>query len=365
MGERRRCGKIAWRVAFAAAALVIAGCAKKVDEQSVYAPGQCKRVALRDAESGALVSGAEDLAYDARNDRVFISAYDRRAAEKAAKKKALSIPEGGVYEISIAALLAAGDGALEVRSLLRRGDVSGGLRPHGAAYDASAGELVFINRSYRRINGKWEMTPRLQRVGGDGEPYVGEPALTSCAANDVLVIEDHVLLTDDHGVCDWRAGLEDMFALKRGGVSELDRGRLVDGVAYANGIVETLGGDIFVAATRANALMALKQENGAIAREGKIDLPGGPDNLTLGVDGNVIAAVHPSLMRIGLQRKLGLGRAPSRIVKVDPDRGDWRLLFDDPSGKLFSAATVAVETQDALIMGSVVDAGLLVCRRSG
>jgi len=60
-------------------------------------------------------------------------------------------------------------------------------------------------------------------------------------------------------------------------------------------------------------------------------------------------------------RRLGIGAAPSRIVEADPSTGRVDILFDDPKGKTFSAATVAVETRDGLIAGSVLDEGVLVC----
>ena len=67
-------------------------------------------------------------------------------------------------------------------------------------------------------------------------------------------------------------------------------------------------------------------------------------------------------MLMALHRRLGIGRAPSRIIKANPQTGAVEILFDDPDGALFSAATVAVEWAGALIAGSVTDEGLLVCR---
>ena len=91
-------------------------------------------------------------------------------------------------------------------------------------------------------------------------------------------------------------------------------------------------------------------------------VPGGPDNLTVSSDGGIVAAVHPSLMAIGLNRRLGVGKAASRIVKIDPETGAVEILFNDPHGELFSAATVAAEWNGGLILGSVTDEGLLFCK---
>jgi hypothetical protein len=85
--------------------------------------------------------------------------------------------------------------------------------------------------------------------------------------------------------------------------------------------------------------------------------------LTLAEDGRLIAAVHPSMLAIGLSRKLGIGRSGSRIVSFAPDTNTISVLFDDPKGAVISAATVGLLVDDALIIGSVIDDALAVCRR--
>ena len=92
-----------------------------------------------------------------------------------------------------------------------------------------------------------------------------------------------------------------------------------------------------------------------------MDLPGGPDNLTRGVDGRVLAALHPDLIRLALYRHGWTGRAPARIVAVDLGTGAVEVLFDDPGGAVSPAATVAVMADGRLVAGSVRAPGLLVC----
>ncbi len=345
-------------------ALMLSGCAQEVSAPTAYSLQQCRRVELRDSEIGESVRGAEDLAFDAKSGQLFVSAYDRRETERAVQKNAQSIPEGGVYSIDLAALLSVGSEPVNVRSLIRRGDVEGGLRPHGLFYEGRTGEIIFINRGYRRIKGQWGINPRMERIGANGGAFLGESVEANCAANDVLSLNENVLMTFDHGACDWRAGLEDVFSLKRSGVAAVGVGAIFDHALFANGIVQTLGGDIIVAATREKALLKMVEVEGDLTLVERVLLPGGPDNLTLSFDGSVIAAVHPSMLRIGFQRKFGLGRAPSRIVKIDPDQNDITILFDDLHGEYFSAATVAIETREALILGSVIEDGLLVCEKS-
>ena len=119
-----------------------------------------------------------------------------------------------------------------------------------------------------------------------------------------------------------------------------------------------------VAATREKAVHIFTKDEGGRAQHVVADVPGAPDNVTFAGDGDVIAALHPNLIRLALNRKLGLGKAGSRIVRINAQSHDADLLFDDPSGAVFSAATVGVETDLGLVAGSVTDAGVLVCEKA-
>lgn len=343
----------ALRASIAMSALVVAGCSAPVSQAPKYAIGDCARVALVDP-SGAHVGGAEDLAVDPERGRLIVSAYDRRAVAKAVKG-AMTVPEGGLYAVSLVDL--AKDEAAAA-PIVASGAVAGGLRPHGLAYVPQTDEIAFINRGYHRVDGKWRIEETLQRVSArDGALVSVEPA--RCAANDLLADETGLIVSFDHGACDWRRSLEDTFALRRSGVGHEDGAALYSGASYANGVIDTEKG-LALAATRENALLILGGDS-ALDETSRVKLPGGPDNLTHGAGGSVIAAVHPSMARLAGALKLGWGKAPSRVVEVDPATTKVQLLFDDRSGKVFSGATVALERDGKLILGSATDEGLLVC----
>lgn len=360
----RRLGLPSTFVIFASAAIAAAGCSGKAATGARYQSEQCRRVALLDVATGKTIRGAEDIAVDAGRDRLYVSAYDRRSVERAVRRKAFSIPEGGVYSVSLSGLLGSGDEA-PATPVVRADEIAGGLRPHGISFNPEIGEIAFINRGYQRIDDRWRMTPRIERIGVDGEAIVGEDNQTPCAANDLLDEPSQALISFDHERCDWRSGLEDALSLHRSGVAADDGARLFDAALFANGIARTEDGRIALAATREKALLLMDERGEGLKVSSRIALPGGPDNLTVSADGGVVAAVHPSLLLMGLDRRLALGAAPSRIVKADPNSGGVEVLFDDPGGALFSAATVAAEWRGALIAGSVVDEGLLVCRAAG
>jgi hypothetical protein len=347
-----------------AAGLAAAGCSAKTVGEARYGAEDCRRVALLDVATGNSIRGVEDLALDPARDRLYVAAYDRRGVERAVRRKEFSIPEGGVYTVSLSGLVDGRDTA-PATAFVRREDIAGGLRPHGISYNAEIGEIAFINRGYQRLNGRWKMIPRVERIGVRGEIIVGKEAATPCAANDLLDEPRLSMISFDHEHCDWRAGLEDAFSLRRSGVVDEDGAPLYDRALYANGIARTADGGIALAATREKAVLLMDERAGGLTLSRRIALPGGPDNLTLATDGAIIAAVHPSLFLMGLHRRLGFAAAPSRIVKADPATNSVEVLFDDPEGALFSAATVGAEWNGALIAGSVTDDGLLVCKAAG
>lgn len=346
------------------AALAAASCSQTELGAPVYEHAQCARVDIIDPLSKAAVRGVEDMALDRRTGRIFFTAYDRRAVEKAARKNQHILPHGGVYAIDQSALFAEPIRAASPSALVAPGEIAGGLRPHGLSYDEKNNELIFINRAYHRDRAGWKMTPQIRRVGTKGEAIVNAREAAPCNANDLLATDDSVLTSFDHGACDWRAGIEDVFRLKRSGVVDENGAQLFSKAAFANGVAKTLGGDIVVAATRENALLFLQEKDGAYIETARIPTPGGPDNLTIAEYGGIVAALHPSLLRLAFNRKLGFGAAPSRLVKVDPETGAMTLLFDDPTGQAFSAATVGIETASGLIVGSVTDKGVLVCQKA-
>ncbi|GMG81271.1 hypothetical protein LNKW23_04840 [Paralimibaculum aggregatum] len=142
--------------------------------------------------------------------------------------------------------------------------------------------------------------------------------------------------------------------------------RIAEGLVYPNGLAEfpyAGAPHLAVAETRARRVTLLPAAGpGGAADRQHIDLPGAPDNLMPAPGGRVLAALHPSLLRLALYRFGWRSRAPSRLVAIHPADGRVEMLYDDPSGRRFSAATVGHLTgAGILVAGSVRDAGLLVC----
>lgn len=347
----------------AAGAIALSACAQKAEGEARFAAGECRLVTLIDASSGEAVVGAEDLSFDPLMRRIIISAYDRRKVERDAAKGAPMLHEGGVYAVSLDDL-ATDATSLTVSSIVSRDTVAGGLRPHGVAFDATRREITFVNRSYQKINSHWRMTPRIERAGADGAVFVGDGGAPRCSANDIVVSDERTFVSFDHAACGWRGGVEDLFSSKASGIDLANGAPVFEKARHANGLAILPDRHLALASTRDKSVLVLDERADGFEVVRRIELPGAPDNVTVAENGNIIAAVYPSLFAIGAQRKLGVGRSGSRIVEADPATGETTLLFDDPDGKIISAASVGLMSEGLLVIGSAIDRGIAVCKRS-
>jgi hypothetical protein len=311
-----------------------------------FAPEDCRRIAVTDTVSGRAIVGIEDMELLPDRDTLILSAQDRLTREWRPDEA----PEGGLYEVSLTRLAG---GQPWATPIIRPDAVTCGLFPHGIAVSDDGERLAFINRA---------RDGTVSIIAGALTPGAFSPRATRadplfCRANDLMFsgggsMELRVTLDRESCGLSWAD-------LKPGSMT----GRVISvglggaatpkieetGLAFANGIA-----GLYVAETRGSRLHHRLDR--------PVELPGGPDNLTWDPFGGLIAALHPSLYRLAAYRYGYHDTAPSRIVRVDLDR-IVEVLFDDPGGKVFSGASVAVLADDILVAGSMRDAGLLVCRK--
>ena len=353
-----------------------------------FAHQDCHRLAL-DGPDGP-ITGAEDLAWDAEARILYISAHDRLAVDRAISA-GTEPPTGGLYALREEALTP--PGPARPAPLLTGADLPGGVRPHGIALGAE--HLYLINRTYplgRQSVAIWA----LDTATGTAVPVQSGPEL--CAANDLAWRGPghRLAVTLDRQTCPGTSWREMAFGGATGRVAMVsDAGTAPFNASYRfpNGIAVTPSGLLWTAETRGARISDVPP------RWQPWQTDGGPDNLTLeafepgqddieigtgvnedsnlirgpwgdwadAANGNLVAAVHPDLLKLGLYRNGWVDRAPSRAVRLRelipkgiPQYPD--VLFDDPAGTLFSGVSVAVLTGGRLILGSVRDAGLLVCR---
>jgi len=315
-----------------------------------FGPEACRNVALTDAATGQPIRGVEDIARTPGGDLI-LSAYDRLAAE-AALGAGRRPPDGGLYRLPPQALDQPQPIALS--PLIPAQVLGGGLHPHGIAM--AGDDLLVINR---RLADPGRSVAVLRLSLGPEDARLSERVVSDglCAANDLVARPGGAWITLDREGCRRRT-LGDLLDLSTGRVVALSGRRitsLADGFAHPNGILASpaIGETApIVAETRAGRLR--------LPGGRTVDLPGGPDNLSTS-EGRIVAALHPSLLRLALYRYGWAGRAPLRVVSVAAS-GEVEILLDDPSGRLFSAATVALWAGPGrLVAGSVRDDGLLIC----
>ncbi|MEM7505166.1 MAG: hypothetical protein AAF415_00360 [Pseudomonadota bacterium] len=313
---------------------------------SRFGADQCQRIQVFAAERpGTAVVGIEDIAV--LDDRTLVlSAHDRFDPSQ---------PNGGLYRLGLDTVA---DGQARVTEFLPADLFDGELRPHGIALSPDKQRIAVVNRLR---NGKVALE-FIEAIGSDRARRQRSVNDAFCRANDVVVLDDETAaVTLDRRACDpapddllglWPTGRIVLVSLATGAPI-----RSSEALAFPNGITQT-----WVAETRAGRLTAWagpQSVNGRLADP--IALPGGPDNLTRDDAGDLVVALHPSLLRLAPYRFGWIDHAPSRIARVDPETREVEILFDDPTGTLFSAATTGVLTGGRLIAGSMRDSGLLIC----
>ena len=344
------------------AMLALIACSE-APQATVYQHDQCHRLQLVDDATGLDIVGAEEMLRLPNHD-LLVSAYDRRS-----KTKDGSPPEGGIYIVPRDAL---SKKTFKVSSLIKT--LPGGLRPHGMdaiELENDVIKVAFVNRG-AVIDGKPHNS--IVRFDLDGE-RASKPQITHgeafCRANDVAFYKTktspHSLaVTLDRKYCTgFKAFVENISGSQQGSLITLDNeAKTIENLAFPNGVgiqfpkrLNDEANFLAVAETRANRISYHPKSS---ARD-EIKLPGSPDNMSVWKPGIILAALHPSLTRLALYRYKwpGFSKAPSRVVKVTGTQA--LLLFDDPTGELFSAASIAVQTAGNLVLGSVGDSGLLVC----
>lgn len=316
-----------------------------------YTARDCRTVSLFDSETGREIVGIEDIIAeradveetadtDGLPDRLILSAHDRSDE---------TLPSGGLYVVSVWALDS--PTAIEVENIVNLAAREEHFRPHGIALNEDGDRLALVNRpttgeasveigDYDGV--EWYITRRLSGA-------------RVCRANDLDFVDlgtevEAVQMTLDRAECS--ASYRDLIPGARTGRVALWEGTnfqiMKDRLSFPNGI-----DGAYISETRKNRVLRPTGE--------PIRMPGAPDNISRADDRHIVAALHPSLRRLWLYMNDVAEAAPSRIVRANLLTAEVEVLFDDPQGALFSAATSAVLIGDTLIAGSAHDSGLLVC----
>jgi hypothetical protein len=309
-----------------------------------YAAADCWKAIVLDPE-GAPVEGAEDILLVPNGGQLIISSHDRLSQDL----------NGGLYAVS--PFDVSRRGAVVAKRLSPSVADGRTFRPHGIAVSDTGNTLAVINR-VAPGTAQIEIGPLTRDSWTPETTIKGQDV---CRANNLVFPrenEDAVYVSIDRQDC--FASLGDLMPGASTGRVQFFAGgtkrTTLSDLKFPNGLLIDQNTSLpLVAETRG---ARIHRPAGS-----PLSVPGGPDNLSIDEDGNVVAALHPSLVQLWFYLNDWRDHAPSRIVRVDIDRGAIEVLFDDPKGEVFAGATSALMIRDMLIAGSVRDQGLLVCRK--
>ncbi|MGD8327335.1 MAG: hypothetical protein PVF65_10495 [Sphingomonadales bacterium] len=297
----------------------------------------CRHASVQDGLTGAYVEGIEDIAWDKSRNRLYLSAYNRRAEGA----------YGAIYALDFSSLD-------KVNLTVTPLEAAGSLRPHGVTYHQDRLWAIDRQNLAHPVLREFKVSDlTLEDVSQQGGDAI-------CHANDIAIAKGQVFVTNDRNPCTgFKAWFAQIFGTASGQVKVAgDKWRpLGSELNFPNGIAPWKDG-LLISATRANVLYYLSFD-GQILNEVELDYA--PDNLSIGDDGAVYFTGFDSLIGYAWFRSDKSNRedAPSHVFRMSAD-GEVDELALLPEN-LPAGATVAIRVQNKLIIGSAFDHGLGVC----
>ena len=315
---------------------------------------------VSECETLVNIVGAEDAVAASVPGLAFVSSLDRNAV-----MSGRGDVRGEIYAIDMTL----------PRSSLAFKPATGGMpadfRPHGIAhYKADDGnDRVFV------INhpSDGRHTVEIYRVEGMGLRHEETVDVTAAGSpNDLVAVGPRQFyVTDDGGGSAFSRFVD--FAVQRtgGGVHYYDGSglsRVADGFVMANGIaLGPDGSDVYVADTLGRTLKFYSRDTttGALTPTGSVFVGTGLDNITVDSDGALWIGAHPKIMDLAQYLSGSDSPSPSQVIRAVPSKtaagGEMRTLLLD-LGTTLSGSSVALRMDDDYLVGSILDARMLLCK---
>ncbi|MDZ4846560.1 MAG: SMP-30/gluconolactonase/LRE family protein [Chitinophagales bacterium] len=293
------------------------------------------------------IIGAEDITIDFENNTAIISADDRFATLHGRHER------GMIYALNL------NEPASKPFVLIDS------IHPHGISlYQSPQGHFIYVvnhdkgKHSILLYHGK-----NLVRTFQDSA-FILSP-------NDVVAVDERrFYFTNDHG-SHTHIGkkLEDYFQLKKSNVIYFDGENYsiaADNIAYANGInMSRDGKEVYVASTIAGSVQVYDRDSasGKLMLKDEIFLKTGIDNIELDEEGNLWVACHPKLLTFVRHANDTSKLSPSQVFKLSKNASgkfSAKEIFLSKGDDL-SASSVAAVTGNTMLIGSVMDEGILRC----
>jgi arylesterase/paraoxonase len=199
---------------------------------------------------------------------------------------------------------------------------------------------------------------------------LSDPLMVS--PNDLVAVgRDRLYVTNDHGSP--RGFSRQLEAYLRRSIANVvfyDGERFVEaasGLRYPNGVnVSRDGMTLYVASTTGGTVFAFHIDpgSGSLRNRRSIAIGSGVDNIEVDQQGDLWIGAHPKLLTFVRHAGDASRLSPSQVIRVgDPDAGAPRVdeILLSLGGDL-SGSSVASVQGDRLLVGSVMDDGILDCR---
>lgn len=312
--------------------------------------------------------GSEDIAIDRAGKRIFIASDDRRAMAAGNPKR------GGVFILPtdpISPASAPADATKGVPSV---------LHPHGISrfLGADGKTTVMVVNHPNGFNNYTGTTVEIYDLQGDNtlnhRRTVTVPGLIRI--NDIAATgRDSFYATSESDLK--QGSFSEYLSIvtdgdRTGAVWYFDgtSGKKLDtGIGFANSLALTIDGKTLYASGTTSRGIYIYDRNpatNAIKRRTAAFVGTGVDNIDIEDDGRVWVAAHPKLLSFVQHANNPATGAPSQVIILEPSttgtegKIDQVYLKDGNDG--FSAATVAVRDGDTMVLGSVFEDGIRVCK---
>jgi arylesterase/paraoxonase len=327
--------------------------------QLFHAAGQFKTLEPHFAGSCTVVPGipgAEDITIHPRTGVAYITSADRR-----------SILAGGHGRGAIYAYDLKVDSP-QLQNLTPAADED--FHPHGLSlYPGDDGRdvLYVVNHAGGR-----HTIEVYDLVGTElsKRATLSDPLLVS--PNDLVAVgRDLLYVTNDHANAPGFARqLEDYLQRSISTVVYYDGERFVEaasGIRYPNGVnVSGDGKTLYVASTTGGSVFVFQidSESAALEERGAIEIGSGVDNIEVDREGDLWIGAHPKLLTFVQHTGDASRIAPSQVIRIGAPDSNAPMVEEVllSLGEDLSGSSVAAVRGDRLLVGSVMDDGILDCR---
>ena len=328
--------------------------------KTYYDAGEFKEIIPHfNAECKAIsgVLSSEDITIDLKTGMAFISSADRRTQWSSSN----DVQKGAIFGLDL------NSRGPELVNLTA--DFTEEFNPHGIGLWIGGNEKSLFVVNHRRDGHFVEIFDFKNNRLIHRESIEG--ALMH-SPNDVIPVGPRAFyVTNDHGNrSELGRVVEEYLQLARSLVLYYDGNdfRIVaEGLAYSNGInLSPDGRTVYVAATVGQEVCVYDRGRGSgdLNVRHTIDLGTGPDNIEVDESGNLWIGCHPKLLTFVKYSKDPQVLSPSQVLKVavqEPDAYTVDEIYLN-KGEPLSGSSVAAVFGDTMLIGSVFDTRLLLCK---